>query len=85
MIFVLSSRSSSLIKVFRARTTPCGNHSCLPCKMTVDFHSLLIWMFLKFLLKWGQEVMERLMSSAGFVGRDFKHFIRVTARVRENE
>lgn len=69
VICVLSSHSSSLIKVFRARTTPGGNHSCLPCKMTVDFNSLLIWMFLKFLLKWGQEVMQRLMSSAGFVGR----------------
>lgn len=46
VICVLSSHSSSLIKVFRARTTPGGNHSCLPCKMTVDFNSLLIWMFL---------------------------------------
>lgn len=73
VICVLSSHSSSLIKVCRARTTPGGNHSCLPCKMTVDFNSLLIWMFLKFLLKWGQEVMQRLMSSASFVGR-FKVF-----------
>lgn len=69
VICVLSAHSSSLIKVFRAKTTPGGNHSCLPCKMMVDFNSLLIWMFLKFLLKCSQEVMQRLMSSASFVGR----------------
>lgn len=68
-ICVLGSHSSSLIKVFRARTAPGGNHLCLLCQRPVDFNSLLIWMFLKFLLKWGQEVMQKLMSRAGFVGR----------------
>lgn len=34
-----------------------------------QLNSLLTWVFLKFLLKWGQEVMQMSRSGAAFVGR----------------